>query len=98
MPSLEQDAMERVKRMYSSFDRPERGRHPRPPMPPKEPPKEPQNEPPDECPIPQKPPAQNMIELLMKDNERSLILLLIIILMNDGADSMLILALMYIII
>lgn len=88
--------MERVSRMYSSFDTRRRERPHTPP--PKEPPKDPQKEPTKEPPALIEEKQPNLIDLLMKDNDRSLIMMLIIILMHDGADSMLILALMYIII
>lgn len=89
MPSLEQDAMERVARMYSTQRAPRSERAQPPPDP------KPQPEP--KPPIKPDPAVPNMLDLLMKDNDRSLIMMLILILMHDGADSMLILALMYII-
>lgn len=95
--SLEQQAMDRVARMYSSFDRraPDRPRHKPEPRPEHKP--EPQ---------PEKPvaPAENpekrggLLEYLMKDKEQSMIMLLLVILMKDGADMNLILALIYLII
>lgn len=41
--------------------------------------------------------SENLLDYLMKDKEKSLIMLLIIILSNDGADSSLLLALMYLV-
>ncbi len=41
---------------------------------------------------------ENFLDILMKDKEKSLIMLLIVILANDGADTTLLLALMYLII
>lgn len=41
---------------------------------------------------------KNLIDLLMKDKDRSIIMLLILILSSEGADAGLILALMYLII
>ncbi len=40
----------------------------------------------------------SLLDTLLKDNERSLILILLLILYSDGADSTLLLALMYLII
>lgn len=99
--SLEQEAMERVSRMYSSFDRrpPERrppGSAPEPPR--REPPR------PDREPGPEPPPKPDLskqaglLDVLMKDKEQSLIMLLLIILMKDGADMNLLLALLYLLI
>ncbi len=88
MPSIEQDALDRVSRMYSSFDRTRR-----PPQRREEPPPQRHEEPPE----PQNERQPNLMELLTEDSERSLIMLLILLLLHDGADSTLILALMYII-
>ena len=41
---------------------------------------------------------ENFLDILMKDKEKSLIMLLIVILANDGADTTLLLALMYLVI
>lgn len=41
---------------------------------------------------------KNMLDIFMQDKEKSLIVLLIVILMSEKADTMLILALMYLII
>ena len=88
--SLEQEAMERVARMYAGFDRrsQERPHHPEPPQKPPEP--EPEKP---EPPAPQK--QNGLLELLMRDKDQSLILLLLVILMKDGADLNLMLALVY---
>ena len=42
--------------------------------------------------------SENLLDILFKDKEKSLIMILIIILANDGADSSLLLALMYLVI
>lgn len=95
--SLEQQAMDRVARMYSSFDRraPDRPRHKPEPRP------EPEPEPQPEKPVvPAEKPEKRggLLEYLMKDKEQSMIMLLLVILMKDGADMNLILALIYLII
>lgn len=97
--SLEQQAMDRVARMYSSFDRhaPNRPSHkPEPELSP-----EPLHEPePDESvePAGKSDKRGGLLEYLMKDKEQSMIMLLLVILMKDGADMNLILALIYLII
>lgn len=94
--SLEQEALDRVARMYSSYDRQHRQRpsqdmpKPEPSVPPPEPEQKPE------------PIAENaedkqpgLLDLLMRDKEQSLIMLLLVILMKDGADMNTLLALMY---
>lgn len=96
--SLEQEAMDRVRRMYASFDRP---------APQHEAVKKPDPAPPERDPAPPQDPApkqsdQNdsgsLLDLLLKDRDQSLILLLLVMLMKDGADMNLLLALVYILI
>lgn len=100
--SLEQEAMERVRRMYASFDRPpERGERPpeRPPEP--APLKGEKPSPPEKTEKPHHPPEKpknGLLDLLMKDKDQSLIMLLLVILMKDGADMNLLLALVYLLI
>ena len=96
--SLEQEAMDRVRRMYASFDRPApqheavKKSDPAPAEPKPAPPTEPkptqsdQNDP------------GSLLDLLLKDRDQSLILLLLVMLMKDGADMNLLLALVYILI
>lgn len=93
--SLEQEALDRVARMYSSYDRQRRQRPPQtatkpapetPPAPEKEP--EPNIENKEEKPA-------GLLDVLLRDKEQSLIMLLLVILMKDGADMNTILALMY---
>lgn len=94
--SLEQEALDRVARMYSSFDRrpsPSPGKPDRPQPPSPEPPPAP---PAPKPPAEEKPPG--LLDVLLKDKEQSLILLLLVILMKDGADLNAILALMYLLI
>ncbi len=92
--SLEQEAMDRVARMYASFDRRPQSRPPQP-KPPQKPP-EPEPDPEPEQPAPTVPHDRNgLLELLMRDKDQSLILLLLVILMKDGADLNLMLALIY---
>ncbi|MBQ6498504.1 MAG: hypothetical protein IJI48_01215 [Ruminococcus sp.] len=95
--SLEQQAMDRVARMYSSFDRraPDRPRHKPEPRPEHKP--EPQPEKP-VAPAEKPEKRGGLLEYLMKDKEQSMIMLLLVILMKDGADMNLILALIYLII
>ena len=95
--SLEQQAMDRVARMYSSFDRraPDRPRHKPEPRPEHKP--EPQPEKP-VAPAEKPEKRSGLLEYLMKDKEQSMIMLLLVILMKDGADMNLILALIYLII
>ena len=104
--SLEQQALDRVARMYASYDR--RQPHRPPHRPPEEPLQKPtqEHEHPEREPQAPEPPAtkepaakpKGLLEALMEDQEQSLILLLLIILMKDGADLNLILALMYLVI
>ena len=113
--SLEQEAMDRVRRMYAPFDSrapraepsgktKESGKvkadpraaeqgssHARPMKP-----KEREAEPPVETNSPSKP--VSLLDVYMKDKDQSLILLLLVLLMKDGADMNLTLALMYLLI
>lgn len=93
--SLEQEALDRVARMYSSFDR---RRHDPPPEPPKpERARDPEPEA-DPEPLVQEKKQEGLLDVLFRDKEQSLIMLLLVILMKDGADMNLILALMYLLI
>ena len=96
--SLEQQAMDRVARMYSTFDRraggsPEKRAERSKPEPEARP--EPQTP---EAPAEKPKPQRGLLEYLMKDKDQSLILLLLVILMNEGADMNLLLALIYLLI
>lgn len=91
--SLEQEAMERVRRMYAGYDRrppsedaPRPHREPEPPHP--------------KPPVMPDPPKKNngLLDMLMQDKEQSLIMLLLVLMMKDGADMNLMLALMYLLI
>ena len=108
--SLEQEAMDRVRRMYASFDAranpPERRADEKPEhhadtagkkrsvradAPAAEKPAARRSEP-----KPSKP--NSLIDVFLKDRDQSLVLLLLVLLMRDGADMNLMLALMYILI
>lgn len=119
--SLEQEAMDRVRRMYASFDQarldqsrsvdPQRNR-PRSDHPRKEQPRQekPQAQKPEDTNVekeskPESKPDANavkqpngLLDLFMQDRDQSLILLLLVLLMRDGADMNLMLALMYLLI
>ena len=103
--SLEQEAMDRVRRMYASFDRPapqpkavskptpapavEQSESSKPTQPTQE--AEPMSQ------IAEK--KQNsLLDVFLKDQDQSLILLLLVMLMRDGADMNLMLALVYLLI
>lgn len=105
--SLEQQALDRVARMYAGYDRrrpsgstppaqpaPRQAEPPRP-----EPPVSDQRDTP-QPPAPPQPPghASGLLGALMEDKEQSLIMLLLVILMKDGADMDAVLALMYLLI
>ena len=94
--SLEQEAMERVRRMYSGYDRrPPSGDMPRP-QPKPEHHKPPEPEPPVIAHHEKK--NSGLLDMLMQDKEQSLIMLLLVLMMKDGADMELLLALMYLLI
>ena len=102
--SLEQEAMDRVRRMYASFDRPSpQPRTERKPAPaPADQPasSKPPKAPPDAEPKPktaEKKP-NSLLDVFLKDQDQSLILLLLVMLMRDGADMNLMLALVYLLI
>lgn len=90
--TMEQEALERVRRMYGSFDR---GK----PAPKRPDPKPDHSEetPKSEAPIEQPSEEKNLLDELIKDNERSLILLLLLVLYSEKADASLLLSLMYLI-
>ena len=100
MPSFEEEAFERARQMLHN-------RRPAPPKPvpkpapkPQEPPPEPPEPPEAVSPPPQKPPVPpqkppNMLEVLFKDKETSLILILLLLLMDEKNDPTLIFSLMY---
>ena len=104
--SLEQEAMERVRRMYASFDRPapqpmhsvEKQSDPAPvdhseSSEPSEPTPSRESEPR----MAEKKP-NSLLDVFLKDQDQSLILLLLVMLMRDGADMNLMLALVYLLI
>ena len=94
--SLEQEAMERVRRMYSGYDRrPSSSDMPRP-QPKPEPPRKPSEPEPPVTAHREK--NSGLLDMLMQDKEQSLIMLLLVLMMKDGADMELLLALMYLLI
>lgn len=99
LDSLEQQALDRAARMYASYDRRHSPRSAEPPAKPEEKPPvpepQPQTAPAEAHRAPQKP--AGLLDTLMEDKEQSLILLLLLILMKDGADMNAVLALMYLI-
>ena len=95
--SLEQEAMDRVRRMYAGYDRrPPSEDAPRPHREPKPHPEPPHPKPP----VMPDPPKKNngLLDMLMQDKEQSLIMLLLVLMMKDGADMNLLLALLYLLI
>ena len=94
--SLEQQALDRVARMYSSYDR----RRPVQTKPEEaaEPPERPKPASPEPKADIHSPKPPGLLDMMLEDKEQSLILLLLIILMKDGADLNLILALLYLVI
>lgn len=102
--SLEQEAMDRVRRMYASFDRPApqpqavRKPKPTPAVDSSE-----TSEPTDPTPREAEPrmaekKPNSLLDIFLKDQDQSLILLLLVMLMKDGADMNLMLALVYLLI
>ena len=101
--SLEQEAMDRVRRMYASFDRPapqpkavskptpapavDQSESSKPTQPPRE----------SDPKIAEKKP-NSLLDVFLNDQYQSLILLLLVMLMRDGADMNLMLALVYLLI
>ena len=92
--------MDRVRRMYASFDRPApRTETPQrersaPAVEKKEPPAPPE-EPAHHKPQNDHEPPNSLLDVFLKDQDQSLILLLLVMLMKDGADMNLMLALVY---
>lgn len=96
--SMEQEALERVRRMYGGFDTRGRTRH-EPLLSPAEKEETEKTEEKEDQPQPlsMQKEERNLLDELLKDNERSLILLLLLVLYSEKADSSLLLALMYLI-
>ena len=85
--------------MYSSYNRAPRGTErpkPRPEKP--EPAQGAAEKPEPEQGASDKPAQKGLLEALLEDKEQSLLMLLLVILMKDGADLNLILALLYLVI
>ena len=94
MPSFEEEAFERARKM-SRGRRAPKGEKPKNPDPEKsEKPPAPKPEAPQVSVMPQKP-APNMLETLFKDKETSLILMLLLLLTDEKNDPTLIFSLMY---
>lgn len=91
MPSFEEEAFERARKMSHSRRAPHEEK---PPKPAHEQPAAPKAEKPAVSVMPQKP-APNMLETLFKDKETSLILMLLLLLMDEKNDPTLIFSLMY---
>ena len=91
--------MERVRRMYSTFESRPSERHD--PKPKSEPVTQERPKPPPK-PKPNEPEASEekggFLDILMRDKDQSLIMLLLVLLMKDGADMNLMLALVYLLI
>ena len=103
--SLEQEAMDRVRRMYASFDRPapqpQAVRNPTPAPAVDQSASSKLTEPPQEAepePHVAETKPNSMLDFFLKDQDQSLILLLLVMLMKDGADMNLMLALVYLLI
>lgn len=97
--SLEQEAMDRVRRMYASFDNhvAQEKKDSRPQTTSKESEESPREETKQDA---KTPPTQpnSLLDIFLKDQDQSLILLLLVMLMKDGADMNLMLALVYLLI
>ncbi len=93
--SMQNEAMERLKQMYSKAQPQNVTQNNRP----KEltPPKSEDTVSEEKAPVHKKT-EENLLDFFMKDKEKSLILLLIVILLSEKADSSIILALMYLVI
>lgn len=99
MPSFEEEAFERARKMSHSRrapheEKPPKPAHEQPAAPKAEQPAAPKAEKPAVSVMPQKP-APNMLETLFKDKETSLILMLLLLLMDEKNDPTLIFSLMY---
>lgn len=96
--SLEQQALDRVARMYAGYDRRQQNRAPA--AAPEPPAQHAQEAEPQQPEVPQEQPKKpgGLLDTLLEDKEQSLILLLLVILMKDGADLNAVLALMYLLV
>ena len=100
MPSFEEEAFERARKLSHSRggSPPRREEPPKPkpaPMPEPVPAPKPEPEP---VPPPAKPTSPNMMETLLRDKETSLILMLLLLLTDEKSDPTLIFSLMYLLI
>ena len=92
--------MDRVRRMYTSFDSRPKAAVQQPVRPPEKHGADNRTPPPERPgPLPEKPAVPpTMLDVFFKDKDQSLILLLLVLLMKDGADMNLMLALLYLLI
>lgn len=90
MPSFEEEAFARAAQLHRREERP-RERHAQPGARPAEPPK-PEPAP---KPVPKEPAPVNMMEALLGDRDKSLILLLLMLLTDSNKDPSLLFALFY---
>lgn len=89
MPSFEEEAFERARKLsHSRGGSPPRREEPPKPKPAPKPEPEP-------VPPPAKPTSPNMMETLLRDKETSLILMLLLLLTDEKSDPTLIFSLMY---
>ena len=91
MDHMQNEAMERLRQMYSKTNQNNQI---------SEKPKAKENKPTEnheQTKMCEKKKPDNLLDILLKDKERSLIVLLLVVLLNEKADSSLILALMYLI-
>lgn len=98
--SLEQEAMDRVRRMYASFDNhaPQEKKDSRPRTSSIESEESPKKETKQDDPKTPLAQPNSLLDIFLKDQDQSLILLLLVMLMKDGADMNLMLALVYLLI
>ena len=99
MSGFEEEAFERARRMAHSRPNGSPPREEKKPSPPPRP-VPPAPEPPKPAPAvpvipPAPPPAPNMLETLFRDREKSLILMMLLLLMDEKSDPTLIFTLMY---
>ncbi len=103
MLRMQQEAVRRAREMQN---RARRGEPPKPPPPPPPihhesmSPSPPRMERPVERPLPPPPPnhSEGLLEVLFRDKEKTLILCLVLLLMDEKSDNSLILALLYLLI
>ena len=95
MAGFEEEAFERARRMSHSRPGGTPQREERREEPPKPKPEPPKAEPPKPSVPPEPPKPPNVLETLFRDKEKSLILMLLMLLMDEQADPTLLFTLMY---